>query len=113
VHALNVICLLAASFMVGCATHVDSAAYASWKPGDPALDGEEYVLSEADFRMIVAVARSRVKERGSVRAVHVKNSTVVEVGLSRPGSHEEEGILWFQRINGLWKPDRNIHWSVP
>src|SRR5438105_13063667 len=54
---------------------------ASPKPGDPSLDGKGYLISEADFRAILAVSRRRIAGHPSyhLRRVHVISRDKVEV----------------------------------
>ena len=70
--------------MTSCCTSFASQPRASPRPGDPALDGKDYLLSEADFRAIIAVARAwlaKTHPSFSVRRVHVITRNQVEVYL--------------------------------
>jgi hypothetical protein len=52
------------------------------KPGDPAVDGKDYLISEVDFRAIISVARAwliKTHPSFSVRRVHVVTRDEVEV----------------------------------
>ncbi len=52
------------------------------RPGDPALDGKDYLISEADCRSILTVTRAwltRTHPSFSVRRVHVVTHDSVEV----------------------------------
>ena len=52
------------------------------RSGNPALDGKDYLLSEADFRAIIAATRAwltRTHPSFSVRRVHVITRDRVEV----------------------------------
>ena len=86
-----------------------SAAAASpvaLRSGDPALDGNDYLLSDADFRAIVSAARDCLKRKVpwcSARRVHVITATRVEVHLGPNDKYGELGTLEVHRTNGGWK----------
>src|SRR5438876_11209015 len=66
------------------------------RPGDPALDGKDYLLSDADFRAIVAAARACLQRKApslNARRVHVITRTKVEVYLGPTDKYGEQGSL--------------------
>ena len=76
------------------------------RSGDPALDGKDYLLSDADFRAIVSAARACVQRKipgGSARRVHVISASKVEVYLGPTDKFGEQGFLDVQRTKGEWK----------
>jgi len=73
------------------------------RSGDPALDGKDYLLSDADFRAIVSAARACLKSKApslSTRRVHVISGTKVEVFLGPTDKYGEQGSLDVQRTKG-------------
>ncbi len=76
------------------------------RPGDPALDGKDYLLSDGDFRAIVSTARACLKSKApalNARRVHVITATKVEVFLGPVDKYGERGSLDVQRTKGEWK----------
>ena len=97
----RVVPLLFLTLMVSAA-----ASPVALRPGDPALDGKDYLLSDTDFRAIVAAARAcvRLKIAGaSARRVHVISAKKVEVYLGPVDKFGEQGSLDVQRTKGEWK----------
>jgi hypothetical protein len=77
------------------------------RPGDPALDGQDQLLSDADFHAIVAVARAFLQRKTpwySARRVHVVSPAKVEVYLNPIDEYGyEKGPLYVQKTKGGWK----------
>jgi hypothetical protein len=76
------------------------------RPGDPALDGKDYLLSDADFRAIVSAARDCLQRKVpgcTARRVHVITATKVEVHLGPSDKYGEQGTLDIQRTKGGWR----------
>ena len=84
-----------------------AASPAVLRPGDPALDGKDNLLSDSDFHAIVAVARAFLQRKApwfSARRVHVISSTKVEVYLNPIDEYGyENGPLDVERAKGGWK----------
>jgi hypothetical protein len=91
--------LLLALIAIGSFTAFASDLRPSPRPGDPALDGKEYLISEADFRAVLAVARAwltRTHPSFSVRRVHVVTHDSVEVYVRG-------------RLNSSYNQDSDLH----
>ncbi len=83
-----------------------AASPVALRPGDPALDGKDYLISEQDFRAIVSAARACLKSKApalNARRVHVITATKVEVFLGPTDKFGEQGSLDVQRTKGGWK----------
>ena len=83
-----------------------AAAPVAVRPGDPALDGKDYLISDADFRAIVSAVRVCLKSKApslSARRVHVITARKVEVFLGPIDKYGEQGSLDVQRTKGEWK----------
>ncbi len=83
-----------------------AASPVALRPGDPALDGKDYLLSDADFRAIVSAARACLQHKApwcTARRVHVITATKVEVHLGPSDQYGEQGTLDVQRTKGSWK----------
>jgi hypothetical protein len=83
-----------------------AASPVALRPGDPSLDGKDYLLSDADFRAIVAVARACLERKApwlSAHRIHVITGTKVEVYLGPTDTYGEQGSLDVQRTKGEWK----------
>ena len=82
------------------------AAPVSLRPGDPALDGNDYLISDADFRAIVSAARDCLKQKVpwcTARRVHVTSATTVDVHLGPVTEYGEQGLLYVRRTKVGWK----------
>jgi hypothetical protein len=76
------------------------------RPGDPTLDGKDSLISDADFRAIVSVARECLQRKVpwcTARRVHVITATKVEVHLGPSDKYGEQGTLDVQRTKAGWK----------
>jgi hypothetical protein len=76
------------------------------RPGDPALDGKDYLISDADFRAIVSATRACLKSKApalTARRVHVISSAKAQVYLGPTDAHGEKGSLDVQRTKHGWK----------
>ncbi len=83
-----------------------AASPVALRSGDPALDGNDHLISDADFRGIVSAARACLKSKApslSARRVHVITGTKVEVYLGPTDKYGEQGSLDVQRTKGGWK----------
>ena len=83
-----------------------AASPVALRPGDPALDGKDYLLSDADFRAIVSAARACLKSKApflTARRIHVLTANKVEVYLGPTDTGGERGSLDVQRTKGEWK----------
>jgi hypothetical protein len=98
------------------------------RPGDPALDGKDHLLSDPDFHAIVAVVRAFLQRKApwyTARRVHVISPSKVEVYLNPIDEYGyENGPLDVERTKDGWKviggiPERVIvtdltnRWSQP
>jgi hypothetical protein len=76
------------------------------RPGDPTLDGKDYLISDGDFRAIVSAARACLKSKApalTARRVHVISEAKVEVYLGPTDAYGEKGSLDVQRTKDGWK----------
>jgi hypothetical protein len=84
-----------------------AASPVALRPGDPALDGKDYLISEADFRKILLVVRATLaREHPDLQPhrVHVISASKVEVYAGDPDEHgNERNSLVLTRSNGTWK----------
>ena len=65
-------------------------------PGDPAIDGKDYLLSEADFRALLVVARAHLakfRPRPSIYRVTVNSPTEVEAWYGDPSDVDSESLV--------------------
>ena len=88
---------------------------AEWHPGDPALDGNEYLLADSDYRAIITVARDYLRRKRSpwtARRVHIITASVVEVGLGPLDFGGEQGSLRLERKHGTWSVTQAQLWRV-
>src|SRR5947207_11764207 len=96
---------------VSCSAQPVSEPRASTQPGGPALDGKDYLLSEADFRAVLAVVRNELARTHPwlrVRRVHVITRDRVEVYVRDPTTAEytEHGDIHsveLQRSKNGWR----------
>jgi hypothetical protein len=83
-----------------------TASPVALRPSDPALDGKDYLISDADFRAIVSAARACLKSKEpavNARRVHVITATKVEVFLGPTDKYGDQGSLDVKRTKGEWK----------
>ncbi len=77
------------------------------RPGDPALDGKDNLLSDADFHAIVAAARAFLQRKApwyTARRVHVISPKKVEVYLNPIDEYGyENGPIDVERTKDGWK----------
>jgi len=80
-----------------------------FRPGDPAVDGSDYLLSEKEFRIVLRIFRDEIARAYPslrIRRVHVDLPWVTAY-CYRPGSDNPEqiGDYFFQveRVKGGWK----------
>lgn len=77
------------------------------RPGDPALDGKDHLLSDTDFHAIVAVARAFLQRKApwyTARRVHVISPAKAEVYLNPIDEYGyENGPLDVERTKDGWK----------
>lgn len=81
------------------------------KPGDPAVDGKDYLISEADFRAIISVARAWVAKTHpsfSIRRVHVIARAEVEVYVrgrlaADYGAEDDMHFVRLRRAKNDWR----------
>ena len=77
--------------------------------GDPALDGKDYLLSEADFREIIRVVRaSLIRETpwyNQIQRVHVNSATEVEVYVGGYNEFGDVARMVVRRKNRVWQSD--------
>ena len=81
------------------------AAPVSLRPGDPAVDGKDYLLSEADFRALLAIARTKVAALAphvGIFNVKVISSTKVEAYYGDRSSGLAHHLV-LERIAGSWR----------
>jgi hypothetical protein len=108
--------------LASCSTPSSFQASAVPRPGDPALDGKDYLVSDAEFREVVAFSRDYVARHMpsyAVRRIHVMSRDKIEVYVREsPARFHEFGDVDFlevQRINGKWKvtadKTRALVWS--
>ena len=86
-----------------------AASPIKFRPGDPAVDGPDYLLSEEDFRIVLGIFRDEIARAYPslhIRRVHVDLPWVTAYcycpGLDYP---EEVSDYFFQvqRVKGAWK----------
>jgi hypothetical protein len=75
-----------------------SLAAPSFSPrsGDPGIDGKDYLLSEADFRALLVVARAhltRFRPQPSIYRVTVVNATEVEAWYGDQSAVDSECLI--------------------
>ena len=75
------------------------------RSGDPALDGKDYLISEADFRALLAFARARLasfRPRPSIYRVSVISATEVHAWYGDPNV---DYFTWLvlKRARGQWR----------
>ena len=82
------------------------------RPGDPAIDGKDYLLSEADFRAVLSLVRADISHTHpwlSVRRVHVVNSTQLEIycrdlrGSFYPQTAGDDWVCRVKRASTGWQ----------
>jgi hypothetical protein len=75
------------------------------RSGDPALDGKDQLLSEADFRALLAVARAhlaRFHPRPSIYRVTVMNATEVRTWFGEPNVDYAQWLI-LKRVKNQWR----------
>lgn len=77
------------------------------RPGDPALDGKDYLISDADFRAILRTVREALAQEHPdlhPHRVHVISANKVEVYAGDPdeGGNERNSLI-LERSHGAWK----------
>lgn len=85
------------------------------RAGDPALDGQDYLLVESDFRSIISAARDFVRihePRYTVRRVHVLGADRVEIYLGPVDEFGEPGHMRVERRHGTWQVIGEIYLRV-
>lgn len=86
-----------------------AASPIQFRPGDPAVDGQDYYLSEADFRTVLRIFRDEIAR--TYPALHIRRVHVdlpwVTAYCYFPGSDNPEIISDYffqvQRVKGAWK----------
>jgi hypothetical protein len=66
------------------------------RSGDPSLDGKDYLLSEADFRALLAVARAHLasfRPRPSIYRVTVVSAREVDAWYGDPSDIDSECLI--------------------
>jgi hypothetical protein len=82
--------------------------------GDPAVDGKDWVLSDSEFRTLLAVARQKLKKSYpwvGIYRIHVLSATKVEADF---GDVSEEGIggsMDVERFSSGWRVTSNVRLS--
>jgi hypothetical protein len=75
------------------------------RSGDPALDGKDQLLSEADFRALLAVARAhlaRFHPKPSIYRVTVMNATEVHAWFGEPNVDYAQWLI-LKRAKNQWR----------
>ena len=94
-------CLLLALLLI---QRVD-ASLIVLRSGDPALDGKDYLLSEADFRALLAVARAhlaRFRPRPSIYRVSVMSATEVRAWYGEANANYAQWLI-LKRAKTQWR----------
>ena len=102
---VRVVSICAALLIAGCTASQPTASRAQPRSGDPALSGADYLLSEPDFRAILAVARHRLADLAphcSISEVDVISSTRVDAWFCRNDWEDRRGMLELEKRNGQW-----------
>ena len=97
-----------ALLLASCAAESTSVQRVQPHPGDPAIDGVSGLLSEQDFRAVLAVARRRVAAMGlpcAVSSVSVLSADKIEAHFCQ---NDQAYLMWsgtltLRKINGEWK----------
>src|ERR1043166_10310430 len=83
------------------------------RPGDPSLDGKDYLISEQDFREILRLCRARLGSSSSksVRDVMVLRRDTLAAYFGTDQMRPD--FLWVFRTKDGWKIDRQGYgwWS--
>ena len=85
-----------------------SASPVVLRSGDPSLDGKDYLLSESDFRALLAVARQHLasfRPRPSIYRVTVVNATEVHARYHVSQHSDQEYVEWLvlKRVKNQWR----------
>jgi len=85
-----------------------SASPVALRAGDPALDGKDYLLSEADFRALLAVGRAHFasfRPRPSIYRVTVLSATEVHAWYHVSPHSADEYVEWLviERVKKQWR----------
>ena len=76
------------------------------RAGDPAIDGKDYLLSEADFRALLAIARAHLaSSRPRIYRVTVVSATEVDVWYGDPNDIDSECLVMERGKKG-WRVTR-------
>jgi len=102
--------ILALLFLASCAVAPVGEPRAVARIGDPPLDGKDYLLSEADFREILRVARTSLAKEtpwySGIQRVHVISATEVELFVGGYDSDNNDvARMSVYRKDGLWRTD--------
>jgi hypothetical protein len=100
------VAILCALCFASCAAPPAGEARAVSRPGDPALDGKDYLLSEAEFRALLAVARAHVARETPwffLHRVHVVSSTEVKIYLGPFDELGEPYMFYASRESSGWR----------
>ena len=97
--------MLCALSLASCAAPSGGEPRAVSRVGDPALDGKDYLLSEPQFRALLAVARAEVSRETPwyfLHRIHVVSSTQVEIYMGPLDEMGEPYMLHAQRKPDGW-----------
>jgi len=102
--------MIAVALGVVCATTIVASSLAEPRAvprsGDPSISGKEYLLSESDFRTLLAVARQRLAQypyHPAVYNVLVVSKTRVKVLFRDEDGSEKGRWLLLERAKNNWK----------
>ena len=76
------------------------------RPGDPALDGKDYLISEQDFRAVIDVTRKRLAKVApwfGVRRIHVEGANDLIAYVGQPDQYGELAYITLHRVRGAWQ----------
>ncbi len=104
---MRVISLIIALLLSSCVMSSPSGpSRAQAKVGDPALDGHDELLTEADFREVLRVSRAYLTKTTpwlTVHRVHVLSSTQIELFVGPYGEFGEAYHMFVERKKGVWE----------
>src|SRR5690348_14031171 len=95
---------IAALTLASCAAEPTGPPIAQAKPGDPALTGKDYLLSEPDFRAVLTVARVKLAILSPLR--HISRVNVISSGKVEAWFEGDDALLHYllvERLRGEWR----------
>jgi hypothetical protein len=106
------VALAIAGCITSCAEQPSGEPHAVSQTGDPAIDGKAYLLSEADFRTVLALVRADNAHSHpwlSIRRVHVISATQLQLycrdlrGSFYPQTAGDDWVCQVERVSTSWR----------